>query len=383
MNQHVEDSKKQKLSGATVIRAARLHAIGEQMRVDKISMPPIGPDDVYVDVKACNIVPNLNNILVNWKAWNPDLPLPNLPAVFGLDTTGVISQVGKNVSPERIGQRVYVNPGLSCGRCLACARQDPINCKNYTFMGYFGFGAECQPLYDRYPLGGLAEKIVAPAANLVPLPNNLSFEQGARFGYLGTSFSALKKGNVRPDSTLLLLGITGTLGLGAALNALAMGVSRIYGTGRNADLLSKVKSIAPDRIEVLSLDDGPIASRLWELTHGDGVEVAVNCLGPGAPASYVLDAFNAMARGGRVVNVSGVQEHVPLDAFDLMCRQVSLISSNWFTVREGLEMAELARTGLLDLSYFEQNSWALSDVNSAINSLPTRQGGFSNYTIVP
>ncbi len=370
-------------SEPATMRAARLHVIGEPMRVDEIPVPQIGPDDVRVEVKACNLVPNLGNILANWKAWNPGLPLPELPAVFGLDTTGVVAAVGKNVARTKIGQRVYVNPGVSCGTCLACSRKDTMNCKNYTFMGYFGFGPECQPIYDRYPLGGLAENIIAPVANIVPIPDNITFEQGARFGYLGTSFSALKKGAVRADSTLLVLGITGTLGVGCVLNALALGVGRIYGTGRNSELLEKVKAIAPDRIEVINLDHGPVAPRLWELTGGDGIEVAVNCLGPGAPAAYVVDAFAAMARGGRFVNVSGVQERPALDIFDLMCRQVSLISSNWFSVQEGLEMAELARIGLLDLSRFEQSSWKLADVNTAINSLPNRHGGFSNYTVVP
>ena len=118
-------------------------------------------------------------------------------------------------------------------------------------MGYFAFGPDGQKLFDAYPYGGLAEYLTAPQRNLVKLPDSVTFEQGARFGYLGTAFSALRKAGAGPGRTVLIDGISGTLGLGACLIALGLGVTRILGTGRNADLLNDVKAIAPDRIDVL------------------------------------------------------------------------------------------------------------------------------------
>ena len=71
-------------------------------------------------------------------------------------------------------------------------------------MGYFAFGPDGQRLFDAYPYGGLAEYLTAPARNLVLLPDSVTFEQGARFGYLGTGFSALRKagaGRAAPSSS--------------------------------------------------------------------------------------------------------------------------------------------------------------------------------------
>ena len=69
---------------------------------------------------------------------------------------------------------------------------------------------------------------------MVKLPDNVSFEAAARFGYFGTAYAALKKIGVGPGQTLLINGISGQLGLNAASLALAMGATKILGTGRNA-----------------------------------------------------------------------------------------------------------------------------------------------------
>src|SRR3954453_17837429 len=173
--------------------AARLHGIGEEMRLERVPVPEPRPTDVVVQVKACNVVPNLKNVLATYAEWFPYLPLPRLPAVFGLDSAGIVTQVGNQVTDVAVGDRVYVNPGLSCGSCRACRRGEDQNCAKYTFMGYFGFGPASQPPSAASPLGGLGEYVTAPQRNLVRLPDTVSFEHAARFGYLGTGFSALRK----------------------------------------------------------------------------------------------------------------------------------------------------------------------------------------------
>ena len=201
---------------------------------------------------ACGIVPNLGNILANWTTWFPELPLPPLPAVFGLDPAGEVTAVGSHVHTWKPGDRVYVNPSLYCGGCRACRNGDLINCTHYAFSGYFGFSQNSLKLYKNYPYGGLSEYMIAPQYALVKLPDNVSFNQAARFGYLGTMYSAMRKAKVGPGRSVLINGISGTLGIGGALFGLAMGATRILGTGRNKELLERVKALAPDRIEVFS-----------------------------------------------------------------------------------------------------------------------------------
>jgi D-arabinose 1-dehydrogenase-like Zn-dependent alcohol dehydrogenase len=106
----------------TTMLAARLHEIGKPMQLEQIPVPTPRPTGVLVQVKACNLVPNLKNVIATYAEWFPYLPLPRLPAIFGLDSAGVVAQVGSMVTDVNVGDRVYVNPGLSCGGCRACRR---------------------------------------------------------------------------------------------------------------------------------------------------------------------------------------------------------------------------------------------------------------------
>lgn len=362
---------------------ARLHAHGKPMELEHIEVPTPRPTDVVVQVKACNLVPNLKNVLATYDEWFPFLPLPQLPATFGLDSSGVVSEVGSLVSDFKVGDRVYVNPGLSCGSCRACRRGEDQNCAKYTFMGYFGFGPDSQEIFDAYPHGGLGEYVTAPARNLVRLPDTVSFEHAARFGYLGTGFSALRKAGAGPGRTVLIDGISGTLGLGTALIALGLGVTKILGTGRNAALLDDVKAIAPDRIHVLAAGSRPLPDWVREHTDGEGADILIDALAPDAPAQAMIDAMAGLRRGGTAVNIGGMMEVAPLNVIAMMCSQISLIGSAWFTTSEAQDMADMAGSGALDLSVLEHHTFPLSQVNDALDNLPDRHGGFTNFLVLP
>lgn len=363
--------------------AARLHDIGKPMVLEQVPIPSPRPTDVVVQVKACNLVPNLKNVLATYAEWFPYLPLPELPAIFGLDSAGVVAEVGSHVSGIEVGDRVYVNPGLSCGSCRACREHQDQNCPDYTFMGYFAFGPGGQRLFDAYPYGGLAEYLTAPAANLVKLPDTVSFEQGARFGYLGTAFSALRKAGAGPGRTVLIDGISGTLGLGACLIALGLGVTRILGTGRNAALLEDVRAIAPDRIAVHASGSGPLRDWVLDQSGGEGADIVIDALGPGAPAEAMLEAIASLRRGGVAIDIGGMMERPALDLFSMMCSQISVIGSLWFSTGEAQDMANMAGAGALDLSVLEHHVFPLAEVNEALDNIPERHGGFTNFLCVP
>jgi D-arabinose 1-dehydrogenase-like Zn-dependent alcohol dehydrogenase len=369
--------------------AARLHAFGQPMTLDRIPVPEPRAGDVLVEVKACGIVPNLARVVSNFfGTQTPDLKaMPPLPAIFGLDPTGVIAKVGDQVRAVRPGDRVYVNPARSCGSCRMCRSGEPLDCPNFTFQGYFG---RSQDIMRAYPYGGFAQFITAPATALVKLPDNVSFEAAARLGYFGTAYAAMKKLDVGPGHSLLINGISGTLGLCAALLALAMGATKILGTGRNAALLERVKALAPQRIDVFALSDAPAAGQpdpfvAWakDRTDSYGVDGMIDCLPPGAPASAMMRGLMTLRRGGRAVNVGAVMETLPLNAFWLMTNRVGLQGSVWFTTGEGEEMAAMAGAGTLDLSVLKHKVSPLSRVNEAIAGMADRDGGFTNFVVDP
>lgn len=367
---------------STTMRAARMHAIGEPMRLEQIELPSPGLGEVRVKVHAVNIVPNLGNILNMWTTWFPEDPLPTLPAVFGLDPAGVVDAVGEGVQDFAVGDRVYVNPGRYCLSCRACRNGDLINCASYAFSGYFGFSATALDLLDRYP-GGLSEQMLAPAYSLVRIPDTLDFNSAARFGYLGTMYSALRKAQAGPGKSVLVNGISGTLGISAALFARGFGITKLYGTGRDKGLLEQVKKICPERIEVHSLEDGPVDEWIHERTNGHGVDIYVDALGPGAQHETFRQGLRSLARGAVAVDIGAAMGDLPIDIHRMMNQQQTLIGSAWFTAGDGQNMADMVASGDFDLSWLEHKVYPLTDINEAISGIAERNGGFSNFIIDP
>jgi threonine dehydrogenase-like Zn-dependent dehydrogenase len=371
------------MSLPTTMQAVRMHEVGGPLILDTVELPTLSDTDVLIRVRACGIVPNLSNVLKYYASMAPELPLPPLPAIFGLDPAGEVVAVGASSGDINVGDRVYVNPGRSCGSCRFCANGEPISCKYYTFNGYFGFSPHSVEMFRRYPYGGLGEYMSAPPTALVKLPDSVSYEQAVRFGYIGTAYSGLRKAKVGVGSSVLINGASGTLGVGAVLSALAMGASKILGTGRNRDLLAAVKAIAPERIDVLSLEDGSLLDWAMQHTGGTGVDVAIDCAGPGASHTAFQDALKSVRRGGYLVDAGAVSGEVGIDVGGMMVRNLTLIASLWFTTEEGRHLAAMADTGALDLSVLEHRTFPLASTNEALAQLESRNGGFSNFVITP
>jgi D-arabinose 1-dehydrogenase-like Zn-dependent alcohol dehydrogenase len=353
------------------------------MRLDEIATPQPRPTDVLVRIKACGVVPNLPNVLENWETWFPHQPLPRLPASFGLDAAGLVAAVGDAVHDIAVGTRVYVNPLRGCGSCRDCRSDRIAFCRFGVFQGYFGFGPNAQTLFDDYPHGGLGQYQTAPQGAVVKLPDSLSFAQATRIGYLGTSYSALRKSGIRPGQTLLINGVSGTLGLGLVAFALATGVTSILGTGRDRALLERVKALAPSRIAVFSTKDGSVEAWAKSLTEGIGVDAAIDAQGAGAPSSGSLEALRSVRKGGAMVVIGGVSEPMPVDVKWLMDNSIRIIGSLWFSTAEGQEIADMAGAGTLDLSIFQPKVFPLAAVNELVSHIGERDGGFTNFVVVP
>lgn len=365
----------------SLMKAARLHEIGGQFTIDNVTLPQPGPHDVLVKVKASGVIPNLKNVTTHFPEWYPFLPLPELPAIFGLDSAGVVESVGSAVTSFAPGDRVYVNPGIGCGECRFCVQGNPTRCAAYTFMGYFGFGAGSKNIFKRYPYAGYGEYLTAPCTNLVRLPNTLSFADASRFGYLGTAYSAIRKAELRPSQTILILGATGTLGVCATLLALAFGAARVVVVARDIDALNRLQAIDPQRVVAVQINSQAIHQQVRALLP-DGVDVMLDTLGAKAPTELSVDAMQAVIRGGRIVQIGGVAGPIPIDPHPFMCAQLQYIGSLWFTPFEGAEIAALFESGVLNFSLLEQHSYPLEKLNQALEDIESVGNGFTNFHIL-
>lgn len=363
------------------MRAARLHRVGEPMVIEEVDRPRATGTDVIVEVKACGMVPNLGNVLANWETWYPHEPLPPRPAIFGLDPVGIVHEVGEQVINLAPGDRVYVNPSRSCGACHACASGRPQTCDYWTFAGYFGFNQKSLVMYDKYPYGGFCEYMKAPQAAIVKLADNLDFRQATRLGYLGTAYAAVKKCGPLSGKTLIVNGASGTLGVGVTLIALALGVSRIFAVARGVPLLERLQSLAPVRIEIFSNLDGSTAEWVRSRTGGLGADLMIDALGAVASIDDFKDAMLGVGRGGRIVDIGGTAGELGLDIKWLMDEARELIGSAWFTTAESMELVDMIRHGVIDMSVLHPKAWPFEQINEAINGVTSGEGGFTSYLV--
>ena len=364
------------------MRAARLHGRGEPMRIDRVPTPEPRPSEVLVEVHACGIVPNVKNVL----QYGDDFIAvqPPKPAIFGLDVAGVIVAKGELVHGFAVGDRVYVNPARYCGTCHYCARGEQMACESFTLNGYFGVAPRSAEMFRDYPYGGYAEYMVAPGYSLVRMAKGMDFALAARWGYLGTSYGALRRARLGPVDTLLVNGASGTLGLGAVLFGLAMTAGPILATGRDQALLERVKAIAPERIEVFSaVTEAGLEDWVRSRTGGYGAEVVIDALPPGAPVSAFEAGINSLAKFGRHVNCGGILERASFDTPRIMITSQTLMGSMWFTTAQAHEMMDLIRLGRVDLDVLEHERFALEDIEQALERINWRRGGFSNLVIAP
>ena len=243
----------------------------------------------------------------------------------GLDAAGVIPRSEAGVTDVAVGDRVYVNPWLTCGTCAYCRAGEPLLCSAAAFQGYFGFFPHSIRQLADYPFGGFSEYITGSPQRLVLLPPQVTFDQAARFGYLGTSFAALRCAQVGGGSSVAINGVTGTLGVGAALLALGMGATRILGLGRNREVLAQVKRSRPGA-------SGARARRRADRRLGAAacrwprVDVLIDCSGRAARANTATPWLLSSAARRRLWRAT---EPLAIQPIRFMTTRL-VRGSNWF-----------------------------------------------------
>lgn len=363
------------------INVARLVTPGKPLEVGVADKPVPGPKDVLVKVAACGLVPNSFNVV---RGYTPFV-LPDLPAVFGLDVSGTIEAVGEHVVGLEVGQRVYVDPFITCDTCHHCRRGRRDLCPRAYYRGYMTPTEKGGELINQYPMGGLSEYVVSPDARVAVLPESIDFLTAARFGYVGTSFAGLVKGDLGPGKTLLINGVTGTLGVAAVAIALGMGATKILGIGRNRELLERVNKMAPGRVETVSSEDGvDLVAWAKDRTDGLGVDVLYDCLGVGGDVHGTNKLLLAVKSGELAVMVAGgVEGNLEQSYMQVLMHDVHTVGSQWFSAAEADQMIAMIGAGVIDLSFLEHRRFSLSEVNEAIDLVGSRVGGFVNVVVLP
>jgi NADPH:quinone reductase-like Zn-dependent oxidoreductase len=310
------------------MKALILAATGglQYLRVQELPEPRIqAPDQVLIRVQAAALN-RLDLFVVNGLPGSK----PSFPHVVGSDGAGTIQEVGATVTEVVPGDRVMINPSLTCGRCAACAAGDDVLCSHFGVIG-------------EHSSGTAAEYIVVPARNLAPVPPDMPWAQAAAFSLATlTAWRMLTtRARLQAGETVLIWGIGGGVALAALQIASLLGARTIVTSGSDAKL-EKARDLGADA--ALNHHQSDVAGEVRKLTQGRGADVVVDSVGEQSwPGS-----LKSLRRGGRLVICGATTGPiVSLDLRRLFWHHWNILGSTMGSRREYAEIVRLAGEGKL------------------------------------
>jgi L-iditol 2-dehydrogenase len=288
-----------------------VYFLGErQADVKTVPDPEAGPGEVVIEMRSAGLC---GSDLHHFRAAPADVPT----VIVGHEACGVVVEVGDGVNGVAPGTRVVVNHHHGCGLCLHCRIGSPKYCSgpHGTYGG----------THD----GADGDYMVAQATAVVPLPDALSFEDGAAAACgAGTAFTALARLQVSGRDTIAIFG-QGPVGLTATLLAHAMGARVIA-----VDVVEERLALAAANgaAAVIDASAADAAEAVHALTAGRGADATLDCSGSSAGRVAALDAVDLR---GRVCFV-GVGPPTEFDVSEVIIGKELTCHGSWTFTTTGL-----------------------------------------------
>ena len=343
------------------MRAALLR---EPFVIELVDLPdPVaGPGQVVVRVEATSIC---GSDLLGYRGVNPRTKPPTVP---GHELAGIVVSTGDGVDRALDGQRVVVEPNVSCRTCEWCRQGLPNVCATYSVLGEsLAVG------------GGLAEYVSVDADQVYPLPDGTPAAEGAIIQPLSISYhGVVDRGQVRNGETALILG-AGPIGLAALLISRDIGARTIV-TDIVDDRLDAATRLGADRVIRADREDVAVAVRA--ATEGRGADVTFEAVG-GAQQTSLADAVRATATRGRIVILGTfAKAPQPFPGYEFKNREITLLGSHGhpLTFAPTIDLVAQGRLRPADLI---THRLPLAESKRAFDLLDTRADGVIKVILEP
>ena len=276
-----------------------------EMRLEERPDPVPGSGQVVVAVRASGICgSDVHGFLGTTGRRRPGI-------VMGHEAAGDVVRVGPGVTTIRAGERVVLRSILACGQCDRCRSGRPNLCAERQGMGMH---------FD----GAYADLVVVPEELVAPLPDTLTYEQGALVEPLAVAMHAVNITPFPPEGFVVVVG-AGPIGLLTLLAARLGGAGSVVVTDRNPHRLGVARRLGAElTVDVGSTD--PVAG-VMAATGGRGADVVFEAVGIGATVAQSLAVAQA---GGQVTWIGNSAPLVELAMQDVVTRELTLRGSYGF-----------------------------------------------------
>src|ERR1700678_373947 len=298
------------------MKAVRIHQFGgpEVLTYEDVPDPQLRKDQVLVRVRACS----LNHLDIFVRNGLPGIKLPRIP---GSDIAGEIAEIGEYVSGFKAGQRVLLAPMHFCGHCERCVAGLQNQCREFTVLGNGVDGGDC-------------ELIAAPAANVIPIPDTLDFNQAASapLVFLTAWHMLVGRAGIHPGQTVLVLGASSGVGI-AAIQIARLFHCRVITTAGDETKLAKARELGADY--GINHYKQKISEEVRKITNKAGVDIVIEHVG----AATWDESVKSLRSSGTLVTCGATTgPAVKIDLRHLFARQLTLLGSYMGTMADLYEV---------------------------------------------
>lgn len=338
-----------------------------ELEFDEVPVPEYGPLDALCRVRAVSIC-GTDPHIVNGDH-RPRWPR-SFPFILGHEWAGEIVELGDEAKQFgwAVGDRVAGTSHDSCGQCRMCLTGRYNLCDNYgrDELGHRQYGHYSNGAYARYVVHGIK--------SLEPLPDSLSYDEGALADPASISLWTIKRGRINAGDVVAVLG-PGPIGLMCMMFAHVLGASRVIMVGRGERLETAEQLGA----EVVDYENEDVVERVQELTDGKGAHLTVDAAGT---KNAVLWATQMVRKGGNVVLTGLPEEDVVLPLEKIVLEEINLygLRANQGTLSEALALMANDR---VDVSPLITHTFDLEDYGRAYEVFTERLDGALKVVMHP
>lgn len=268
------------------MKVARMIGIRD-MRMEEEDIPPINDDQVLVRMEYVGIC---GSDVHYYEYGRIGDYVVDKPLILGHECAGTVVEAGRAVTSLKVGDRVALEPGRTCGKCYYCKTGKYNLCRDVVFMA--------TPPVD----GAFAEYVAYPADLAFKLPDNVSTMEGALVEPLAVGIHAANQADVQLGQSAAILG-AGCIGLMALKAVKAKGAGDVYVT----DTIDSRLRFALDSgaAAVFNPRNADVVSSITKLTDGEGPDIVIETAGAAPSTKQTIDLVR---RGGTIVLVGLVPE---------------------------------------------------------------------------
>lgn len=348
-----------------MMQALRLKDQTSPLKIETVAIPKAGPQDVIIKIAMSSLTPGVE-VLSRMR------PFP-APKTIGHEAAGIVADIGKDVTKFKIGDRVRLEPFISCGQCRNCQSGTDNLCVRSAMIGLTKF-EENSPVHDEYSDGGVAEYVRAPYWNVDPIPDNVAFEAAVKMPDLATGLQALKSMQAPPDSTVAIIGATGTMGTVVLRIADQFPIKKIILIGRSKERLESIRSLTKIKTEILSVEPvkdegGNVVQRLHQLAP-EGISGIIDL----APVGDTFaQALPALTPGGTAVHIGGNTKPLPIPLRVVMTNGWHLTGNRGYTREDTVQLTKWLAEGKLNIDDLVTHRFGMDEFQRILDIMDNRK----------